>query len=113
MKAIGDLAFIASALMLGTFSIMFLLSVRWWTDPLGRIIAGVLTVVLIIMSLAVVVLTGVPLAGIQWWRVFLYGGLALFMFAGNIVFVWAQFIAPRKRARTTPPVTSNSTNERR
>jgi hypothetical protein len=96
MKTIGDLAFVASALMLGSFSLLFLFSVKWWTDPLGRIIAGVLTVILLIMSLAVLILTGVPLPGKQWWRIFLYGSLALLMFAANIAFIWAQFFAPRR-----------------
>ena len=103
LKTIGDYGFIASALMLGMFSILFLASVRWWTDPLGRIIAGVLTVVLLIMSLAVVVLVGIPLPGINWWRVFLYGTLATLMAVGNVTFIWAQFFAPRRKARSTQP----------
>ncbi|MET0418709.1 MAG: hypothetical protein ABW022_22060 [Actinoplanes sp.] len=105
LNTIGDVGFVVSAAMFILFGFLFLTSVRWWTDALGRAIAAVLVPIILVMALASVVLMGIPLPGLQWWRAFLYGTLGTALTVSNGMFIWAQFFAPRiRRKRTTPPV---------
>lgn len=102
LKIIGDIGFVAAAAGLALFAVMFLVSVRWWTDLLGRSIAAVMAVVAAIVILATIVLLGLPLPAVAWWRAILYPALAVAVWSGTIGFIWAQYIAPvrsRKRSR--------------
>jgi hypothetical protein len=108
LESVGNVGFITSALMFVLFTFLFLFSVRWWTDALGRMIAAVLTTVVLIMCLASMVVLGVPLPGINWWRAFLYGILALVLGFSNGFFIWAQFLAPRIRRRRATPSADRS-----
>jgi hypothetical protein len=99
VKAAGDIGFVLSGIALVLFPIMFLTSVRWWSDWLGRIIAAMFTVIGLLMALSMIRLLGVPLAGLFWWRAFLFPSLAVASWAACIAFIWSQFIAPRVRGR--------------
>lgn len=99
LKAVGDIGFMISGIALVLFPLMFLVTVKWWTDWLGRIIALMFTVIGLIMTLSMVRLMGIPLPGIIWWRAFLFPALGLASWAACIGFAWSQFLAPRVRAR--------------
>lgn len=96
LDRVGDLGFLASAVMMLVFALLFLGSVRWWTDRLGRIIASVLTTMVLIMAFATLIVMGVKVPAVELWRAILYNALALSLLGANIGFIWAQFYAPRK-----------------
>lgn len=97
LKLVGDVGFILAAFMLALFTILFTASVRWWTDTLGRLIAGVLTVILTMMVFASMRLAGVGIPAVEWLRAILYGALGFLMTCANMAFVWYQFLSPRMR----------------
>lgn len=97
LRQIGDIAFLVAGSGILAFTVLFLGLVRWWTDALGRLIALVMLSEALIITLALVRLFGVPLPGLYWWRAFLFGTLGVGLWTGCVLFVWAQFIAPRRR----------------
>lgn len=97
VKAAGDIGFVLSGIALVLFPIMFLSSVRWWTDWIGRIVAVMFSTIGFMMLLSMARLIGVPLPGLFWWRAFLFPLLAVASWGACIAFIWAQFIAPRRR----------------
>lgn len=101
IEAIGDAGFVMAATGLGTFSVLFLVSVRWWSDWLGRSITSVIATAGVIAIVAALVLLGVDVPEIRVVRAILYPlfGLATWLATG--IFIWAQFIAPRRRLRST------------
>jgi hypothetical protein len=108
LRMIGNAGFILAAFMLALFTFLFMFAVRWWTDALGRLIAGVLTVILTMMVFASMRLAGIDIPAVEWLRAILYGALGFLMTCANVAFVWYQFIGPRLRQRkrnrlTTPP----------
>jgi hypothetical protein len=82
---------------------VFLAGVRWWSDILGRLIAGVLVSLSSVLAIIIVRQLGVELpGGILIWRaaVFCIFGLAVWTALGT--FVWAQYGASRiQRKRMT------------
>jgi hypothetical protein len=97
LKLAGDVGFVLATLGVVAFTVLFLTSVRFWTDWLGRLVAAVFISVLLIMALSVVRLMGFPLPGLFWWRAFLFNALGVAIWSGVVGFVWAQFYAPRLR----------------
>ena len=112
VELVGDIGFVVSGIALVTFGFMFLMTVRWWTDWLGRIIALVVFVIAFMMLLGLVRLLGLPLPGLFLWRAILFPLLAVGSVGANVVFIWAQFIAPRVRKRRSR-VTSMEMTARR
>lgn len=103
MQTIGDVGLIAAGIGIIVFWILFGISVRWWTDWLGRIIFAFFSSIGIIMALVIVRVGGIPLPYIQTWRAILFGSMAVTIWMGVFAFVWAQFVQRRVRsARTTP-----------
>jgi len=99
LKIIGDIGFLVAGVGSAIFTILFLGTVKWWTDVLGRVLACVVGSIGIIMALSMVRLFGLPLPGLFWWRAIMFNALALAIWSGVIAFSWSQFFAPRRRAR--------------
>lgn len=103
MKTVGDVGLVLAGVGIIVFTTLYLVSVRWWTDHLGRAVAAFFGSVGAIMALVIWRVIGWPLPGVHWWRAFLFNAMAVSIWAGVIGFVWAQFIQRRVRsARTTP-----------
>lgn len=100
LKLIGDVGFVVAAVGVLTFSLSFLIAVPWWTDRLGRAIAGVLGSVSIILILSILRLLQVPIPGLFWWRAFVFTAFAATIWAATFAFIWAQFLAPRIKRRS-------------
>lgn len=96
LRVIGNVGFVSAAIALTLFAVLFLTSVRWWTDTLGRAIAGVVATVAVICLLASIVLLGFPVPFVQWLRAILYPLLGLTAWSATIAFIWSQFLAPRR-----------------
>lgn len=97
---IGNFGYQVGALGIVAFTVAFLVIVRWWTDHLGRVIAGVLASISAVLIMTTVRMVKPELAadhtyltarGVVFW-VF---GLGIWIGLGS--FVWAQFLAPRIR----------------
>lgn len=102
MRAAGDFGLIAAGVGIIIFTMLFMTSVRWWTDHLGRAIAAFFGSVAAIFALVIVRVAGFPLPGVQVWRAFLFNAMAVSMWAGLVGFVWAQFVQRRVRLGRTP-----------
>lgn len=111
LELAGDIGFVVAGLGAIALSLAFLLCVRWWTDPLGWILAGLSFSVGTILGLSMVRLLGLPLPGLFWWRAFLFNALGIALWFGFGAFVWSQFMAPRKRARKVSSIENSSSNE--
>lgn len=97
VKEWGTFAFQVASLMFVLFVIAFFTTVRWWSDILGRTMAGVVGSAAAIMGVSLCYTIGIPIPGILWVRAVLYSAFALTMSAAVVVFFWSQFIAPRVR----------------
>jgi hypothetical protein len=77
--------------------LIFLVSVRWWTDVLGRILAFVFGSMATMCAVIIVVTLGIPVPGLVHVRAALYTAFAVSVWGGVVAFLWAQFAAPRLR----------------
>jgi len=93
---VGSLGYQIGAVGIVFFTVAFLVSVRWWTDWLGRVLAGVL-----FATSAVLVVTTIRQLNPDLGGSFLIVRAVVFCLFGAAVwtslatFVWAQFFAPR------------------
>jgi len=99
LKLAGDVGFVLAGTGAFAFALLFFICVRWWSDLLGRILAGAIGSIAFIMVLSMVRLIGLPLPGLFWWRAFLFNALGLVLWAGAGAFVWTQFFASSRRAK--------------
>jgi hypothetical protein len=99
VREVGTIAFQVASFAFIVFTVGFFMTVRWWTDALGRSIAGVVGSSAAILVVSLCYTLGVPIPEILWVRAVLYCVFALTMGTGVVVFFWSQFIAPAVRAR--------------
>jgi hypothetical protein len=97
VKEWGTIGFQVASFAFIAFVIGFFATVKWWTDVLGRTIAGVVGSAAAIMGVSLCYTIGVPIPGILWVRALLYWSFALTMSAAMAAFFWSQFVAPRVR----------------
>jgi MFS family permease len=93
---LGSLGYQIGAAGIVAFTVAFLVSVRWWTDWLGRVIAGVLFSTSGV--LAIVVLRQIDPDQEGWFlvaRAIVFWVFGIAVWASLATFVWAQFFAPR------------------
>lgn len=78
------------------FTISFLLVVRWWTDWLGRVLAGTLLATSMVLSLTTLRQFH-PEWGHSYYvcRLIVFWVFGLAVWSSLVTFVWAQFFAPR------------------
>ncbi len=78
------------------FTAAFLLTVRFWTDTLGRVIATVLITMSGVLVMSTLRMLHVELpGGLLNWRAVVFWLFGAGVWSGIGVFVWAQFLAPR------------------
>lgn len=95
---IGNWGYQVGAVGIVAFTIAFLVITRWWTDSLGRLVAGVLLMISLVLSMTVLRMFDIPLpGGLPIWRVIVFWGFGVSVWVGLITFLWAQFLAPRIR----------------
>jgi hypothetical protein len=105
----GSLGYQIGAGGIIAFTVAFLVSVRWWTDWLGRVIAGVL-----FSTSAVLVVVVLRQLFPEWEGSFLIVRAAVFWFFGVSIwislasFVWSQFFAPRIKGSRLVRVTDHT-----
>lgn len=98
LLSVGNIGYQVGAVGIIAFTIAFLVVVRWWTDFLGRIIAGVLSGIcgVLIMSTIRMLYPNIDPSFFMWRAiVFWLFGLGVWIALGS--FIWAQFFAPRLR----------------
>jgi ABC-type nickel/cobalt efflux system permease component RcnA len=95
----GTVSFEVASFAFIVFTVGFFATVRWWTDALGRSIAGVVGSSAVILVVSLCYTLGVPIPGILWVRAVMYSSFALTMSIAVTVFFWSQFIAPRVHER--------------
>ncbi len=95
----GTWALTVGAIGVVVWSTMFLVSVRWWTDALGRVLAAVFGSMGIMCVVITIVTLGIPVPAVQYVRAALYSAFAVSVWGGVVAFLWAQFAAPRLRRR--------------
>jgi MFS family permease len=105
---LGSIGYQVAAAGILLFTVSFLVVVKWWTDWLGRVLAGVLSA-----TSAVLVVTTIRQiwpglgGGVLVIRAIVFWLFGLAVWSGLATFVWAQFFAPRikgtrlTRSRTT------------
>jgi MFS family permease len=80
------------------FTIVYLAAVRWWTDILGRVIAGVFSATSAVLVVSTIRLINPDINGIYISvRALVYWLFGIAVWAGIGAFLWAQFMAPRGR----------------
>lgn len=100
LGTLGDTGFLIAGSGIVSFTIVFLILVRWWSDLLGATIAGVVffTSMVVILGFARVYNIDLP-GGVDLWRAILYPTLGAFIWWAVIMMVWAQLMAPRINKR--------------
>lgn len=100
LLSIGNIGYQVGAVGIIAFSVAFLIGVRWWTDHLGRVIAGVLSSMSAVLVMTTVRMLSPELATDH---TYLTVRLIVFVVFGSGIwialasFVWAQFFAKRIR----------------
>jgi hypothetical protein len=98
VELIGDISFVLAALALVVFAVLFLTAVRWWTDQLGRSIAGVVATIAFIVLLGILRIAGlIASSDLDWIRAIMYPILAVTTWIGTGTFIRAQFLLRRHR----------------
>lgn len=100
LLSLGNFGYQIGAVGIIAFSVAFLVIVRWWTDHLGRVIAGVLMSMSSVLIMTTVRMISPELMTDHTYLatravVFWVFGLGIWIGLGS--FVWAQFVAPRIR----------------
>lgn len=98
MELIGNIGYWIGSVGILVFTLAFLLSVRWYTDILGRVIASVFAVIsaVLLMSVARMLEVDLP-GGLFLWRAVLFVLFGASVWSAVVVFMWAQFWAPRRQ----------------
>lgn len=100
---LGSLGYQIGAVGIVAFTLAYLVIVRWWTDILGRVVAGVLFAMsgVLVISTIRQIHPDVTEAFLVWRLVvFWFFGVGVWTALGT--FVWAQFFAPRIKGTTRP-----------
>lgn len=108
LEDLGNLGYQAGALGIVILTSLFLVAVRWWSDILGRVIAGILVSICGVLAISTVRIIVEPDSDtFFWWRLAIFWCFGVGVWIGLIVFVWAQFFARRRgvRSKLTTPTT--------
>lgn len=100
--SIGALGYQVGAAGIVAFTLCYLVAIKWWTDWLGRVLAGVLFTTSAVLVTITLRQLNPDLAGHYFvWRAIAFWGFGLAVWASWATFLWAQFFAPRLKHRTT------------
>lgn len=101
VESIGNIGYQVGAVGIISFTVSFLLITRWWTDLLGRLVAGVLFTISAVLSMTVARMLNVQFpGGLFLWRAIVFWAFAFAVWTALCTFLWAQFLAPRIRKDT-------------
>jgi hypothetical protein len=107
LETLGTIGWQVGALGIAIVTVTYLAIVRWWTDHLGRVLAGLLTAVSLVLALTVLRIMKVDLPGNDLaWRAIVFWLFASAVWSALVTMLWAQFFAPRRRStgdRLTTP----------
>lgn len=99
---VGSWGYQIGALGIVTFTVSFLMVVRWWTDLLGRVLAFVFTITSIVLLLSAYrSLTHADSENFMIVRLVVYWTYGVGVWGGIVSFLWFQFFAPRVKHLTT------------
>lgn len=96
---LGSIGYQVGAAGIIAFTTCYLVAIPWWTDWLGRVLAGSL-----FSTSAVLLLTTLKQLNPEWdhtyevVRLVVFWVFGLAVWSSLITFVWAQFFAPRVRS---------------
>lgn len=101
VETLGNIGYQVGAVGIVAFAVSFLVITRWWTDLLGRLVAGVLITISAVLTMTVMRMLEVPLpGGLMVWRLVVFWAFGLAVWTALSTFLWAQFLAPRIRKQT-------------
>lgn len=97
---LGDWGYRIGSVGIVVFTVAFLVVVRWWSDLLGRVIAGVFSITSgILLTGAYRTLEPGDTPVFLWWRAVIYVLFGVVIWSGIFTFIWVQFFAPRIKER--------------
>jgi hypothetical protein len=118
LENFGNLGYQIGALGIIAFTIAFLVVVRWWTDILGRVIAGVFSATSAVLIMTTLRMFGYANAEAFFaWRAAVFWLFGIGVWSGLGTFLWSQFMARRVNPRgvrskvTTPQTRREHRNE--
>jgi hypothetical protein len=98
----GSWGYRIGALGIVAFTVSFLMTVRWWSDLLGRVLAVVFTVMTVVfITSAYRTAHPIDTPSFLLWRTIVYWAYGAGIWGGLLTFLWFQFFAPRIKAGTT------------
>lgn len=98
VETLGNVGYQIGAVGIAAFTLAFLVIVRWWTDLLGRLIAGVLFTLTLVLIMSTLRMLHVELpGGLLTWRLGVFWLFGAVVWSALGTFIWAQFWAPRIR----------------
>jgi hypothetical protein len=100
LREVTLLGYQVGAIGIITFTVAFLVFVRWWTDMLGRIMAAVLFIMAMVLVMTTLRQFRIDLpGGLDWWRAVTFVLFGVVVWTALGTFVWSQFLAPRIRTK--------------
>lgn len=100
LHEVGSLGYQVGALGILVFTVSFLVTVRWWTDFLGRVLAFVfMGVSAVLVVSAYRTLANPDGHGFFIMRAVVYWTFAAGIWSGLVAFFWTQFFARRATRR--------------
>jgi len=104
LEGLGNLGYQVGAVGLIAVAVIYFMIVRWWTDPLGRVIAAVLGAVSLVLITTILRMLHIGIPHFMVWRAMMFWMFALAVWSGLMALIWAQLLAPRiKHDRLTTP----------
>jgi hypothetical protein len=105
LEQFGNWGYQIGAVGIVAVTVTYFIIVRWWTDILGRVLAGVLGTTSLVLTMSTLRMLHVSLPDFFLWRAAVFWLFAIAVWAGLSTMVWSQFYAPKVRHRerlTTP-----------
>lgn len=100
LELLGNVGYQVGAVGILFVTVIYYISVRWWTDPLGRTLAAVLGTVSTVLIMSILRMLDVPIPNLLLWRALVFWMFGLAVWSGLLTMVWSLFFAPRLRIRS-------------
>jgi hypothetical protein len=103
LEQFGSLGYQIGSFGIVAVAVVYFTIVRWWTDVLGRVLAGVLGTTSLVLVMVAFRQLNVDLPGNFFaWRAAVFWLFGIAVWTGLVTLIWAQFLAPRYQQLTTP-----------
>jgi hypothetical protein len=101
LEQLGSLGYQIGSFGIVAVAVVYFTIVRWWTDALGRVLAGILGTTSMVLVMVALRQLDVDLPGNFFaWRAAVFWLFGIAVWTGLVTLIWAQFLAPRQL--TTP-----------